>query len=295
MRHPNFFIVGAVKSGTSSMHAYLERHPQVFMSGLKEPHWFGPADRRAVRTEAEYLALFREATAAHRIVGEASTSYLWDVGAAARIRAFAPEARILILLRDPVERAHAHYLMHHTAGLQRESFLAALAAEARLPAGTRGDRFHRYIEVGRYAGQVARYFDLFGRDPVLVAEFADMRRDAAAVVAQVLGFLRIDAAPAARIVEAEGPRNQYRGPGNWMAFLLMGTPGLRRAGRLLPGALRRHIKTNLLFTRTEKPEIDPRARAMLADIYAPEVAALEELLGRPLPGLRAGWGGEGRA
>src|SRR5262249_54680506 len=115
---PNFLIVGAANSGTTSLYTYLNQHPEVFLPALKEPHYFSqihPAYeqrylRTYVRDERTYLGLFRKSTG-YRAVGEASTSYLSEPEAPSRIYSVAPKTKIIIILRDPVERAHSHYLM----------------------------------------------------------------------------------------------------------------------------------------------------------------------------------------
>src|SRR3954469_19217742 len=115
MRWPNLFIVGAAKAGTTSLWTALGELPEVFMSPLKEPHFFsGVTPRRewashfpTVTTEAEYHQLFKGAGDA-RYLGDASTSYLWAGSRAAEaIRRHNPEARIIAMLRDPVDRAYS--------------------------------------------------------------------------------------------------------------------------------------------------------------------------------------------
>src|SRR5262245_16436607 len=115
---PNFFIVGAAKAGTTSLHAYLSAHPQVFMPALKEPHYFADFELSpefdnfmpVIRDQPAYQDLFRGSQGS-TAVGEASPSYLCDPAAAARIKAAIPDAKIVISLRNPVDRAYSHYLM----------------------------------------------------------------------------------------------------------------------------------------------------------------------------------------
>src|SRR5579871_3433321 len=111
---PNFFLVGAQKAGTSSVYAYLKQHPDIFLPAIKEPHFFSqvvpishyePIFLPSVLNEADYLRLYRDACG-FSAIGDASVSYLWDPEAPQRIHARMPQARILIVLRDPVERAY---------------------------------------------------------------------------------------------------------------------------------------------------------------------------------------------
>src|SRR5262249_9136446 len=116
---PNFFIVGAAKAGTTSLHALLRAHPEVFMSMPKEPHHFCqvepphelPWHFESHTDPARYLKLFRGAHG-FKAIGEGSTSSMWHPEVPARIRQRVPHARILIALRDPIQRAYSHYLMH---------------------------------------------------------------------------------------------------------------------------------------------------------------------------------------
>ncbi len=135
---------------------------------MKEPHFFSqiePAPERKaffphVTDEDEYLALFEGATT-EELLGEASTSYLWDRQAAERIKRVVPEARILIVLRDPVDRAYSQYWNDVREGIDRRSFLEALVEEQRSGPGAWGVS-SLYIDCGRYADQVERYLDRFG-------------------------------------------------------------------------------------------------------------------------------------
>jgi len=157
---PNLFLVGAAKAATTSLWRYLQSHPEVFMARIKEPHYFsrGGVDGIPVaKTEGAYLALFaRAGRAAYR--GEASVSYLWDAEAARAIKAWAPDSRILISLRDPVERAWSHYWTHVRIGTEHRTFREAVDAElagepelASVPPP--------YVSRGYYDEQVRPYLD----------------------------------------------------------------------------------------------------------------------------------------
>jgi Sulfotransferase family len=113
---PDFFVVGAAKSGTTSLYHYLDQHPDVYMPRNKEPHYFSrvpPFPGRGshpVTSEEEYLDLFKLWNK-ESVAGEASPSYLWDEKAPYRIKETVPQAKIIAILRHPVERAYSHYLM----------------------------------------------------------------------------------------------------------------------------------------------------------------------------------------
>lgn len=194
MKRPNLFLVGAPKCGTSALHDYLAQHPDVFMSELKEPHYFCTdlAAPYAVQDEAAYLDLFKDSSASALAVGESSATYLYSEVAAAKLHAFDANAKIIAMLRNPLEMMpslHAQKLVNGTEDKKR--FADALAAEKRRKAGELPARgaFPFYYDAAMYSGQLARYFALFPRAQVHVIVFDDFKRDAKGVYNEVLSFL----------------------------------------------------------------------------------------------------------
>ncbi len=200
---PNFFIVGAPKCGTTSLHEYLQRHPDVFMPFYKEPHYFGSdlegSRFRQFRDQPErYLKLFRDARGEKRI-GESSPWYLSSRRAAEEIHAYDPQAKIIIMLRNPVDMMYSMWSQFRYSGNEQiETFEEALDAE---PERRQGERIRRaahcisglyYRDMARFSEQVGRYFDLFGRENVKVVIFDDFKSDTASVYRDVLDFLDID-------------------------------------------------------------------------------------------------------
>jgi hypothetical protein len=282
---PNLFLVGAAKAGTTSVYDELAKHPAIYMSPMKEPHYFSriqPSPERAaffphITDEDDYKALFHGATD-ERLVGEASTSYLWDAEAAARIHSVAPEASILIMLRNPVERAYSQYWNDVREGIETRSFTDALAEERRSGAGVWGVT-SLYIDCGRYADQVERYLDRFG-ERVLVSFFEDFVADQPRAVAGIQEFLGVDpndgAAGASRMNPTTLPRNVLSGR-------ILGSGRLRTLVRAtVPRGLRARARGALLKEVIPSP-MDPEARASLIEVFRPEVARVAELLGRPTP------------
>lgn len=295
---PNFFIVGAAKAGTTSLYAILRQHPDVFMSYPKEPHFFTqvtpPYELRwhfeAYREPARYLRLF-DGSRGIKAIGEASTSYLLHPQVPQRIRRQVPGARIIISLRDPIERAYSHYLMHVREGIQSLNFYDALMEDL-----DRTDEAwaisHFYVGKGRYAEQVRRYIEAFGQERVKVVLFDDLKRDPRAGLRDIAEFLDLDPAPLAGIDSAR-VRNPYRASrGRWAEFLAGNRLSRVLGETVVPRWLGSFIYERVLLRRAAKPPMDPRARELLLGIYGPEIEELEDVLGRGLPELRRTWPAE---
>jgi hypothetical protein len=276
-RWPNLFLVGAAKAGTTSLWRYLAAHPEVFMAPVKEPHFFSGQGTRlypAIRDDHAYLRLFERART--RLLGEASPSYLWHEPAAARIKEASPDAKILISLRDPVERAYATYWHSLRLGLERESFAAAVARHV----SSRSEAAAPYVSRSQYTRDVARYLRLFGPN-VHVVVVEKLARDARRELAAIFAFLGVDPAFAGRIDTR--PHNAFVRPRGRLASALLASERVRLTGqRLVPRALRWPIERTLL-ERGPKPALDPETDALLTDFFRSDVLALARLLGRALP------------
>ena len=255
VRLPNTFVVGAAKAGTTSIWHYLRQHPDVFVSPVKEPHFYsrgGMPGASGIKDPDAYSALFAEARD-ELVVAEASPSYLWDPETPHRVLAASPEARIIVSLREPVGRAHSHYLTHLRSGLERRTFLDAARAE--LEAEPRIDAVPPpYVARGRYPEQLARWLDAFG-DRVLVVFFEEFTHDARAVMRDTFAFLGVDADVSDRLDVSV--HNAYK-----------------------PSRGRRRL---LRRQKRAKPPLDREARQILEEVYRPLDPELERLVGRPLP------------
>src|SRR5215216_462742 len=200
IRRPDFFIVGAPKSGTTAMYDFLRQHPQVFMPRLKDITFFGQ-DLQFLRPRISYdryLSLFLDANGVPR-AGEASVWYLYSKLAAEEIKAFSPGASIIVMLRNPVDMLYAqHSEFLHNCNEEIEDFEAALDAEEdrkqgkRLPKTVHLVEGLFYRETAKYAEQVRRYMDVFGQENVLVIIFDDFKQDTDKVYWQTLKFLGVD-------------------------------------------------------------------------------------------------------
>jgi hypothetical protein len=290
MPAPSFFIVGAPKCGTTSLNDYLRQHPGLFIPERKELHHFG-SDLRFTKsqrpTRGEYLAYFAPAQPG-QIAGEASVWYLFSQLAANEIHDFCPNAKIIIMLRNPADMLyslHSQYLFESNEDLS--DFAAALAAEEdrsqgrRLPLGSNYREGLLYRRVARFAEQVRRYLDVFPREQIHIIDFDDFSRDTPRVFAETLRFLGVDSAFRCEF-EVRNPNKQVHSkslhsflnnPGKFAILL----------GRLIPKSLRRGLVSRLKKANSPeapRPPLDAELRAELNREFAPEVALLGELVRR---------------
>lgn len=252
------------------------------MPEVKEPGYF---DGSGDLDEDGYLDLFAGAGDA-QVVGEASTGYLRDPDAPGRIAEAVPDARIVISLRDPVERAYSNYLAFVDKGRLDAPFPEVLRAERDGQAET------NFIADGRYHDPVRRYLETFGEDRVLILLFDEITADTGGVLRRVARFLDVDAEAVDRI-QTDVRHNVTGEPRNALAGWLLENPAVAWAARrLVPLRVRMWLGEEVLTEAKEKPPMADEARRMLETIYAPEVEDLETLLGRDLPELRRTWEGE---
>ena len=195
---PNFFIAGAPKSGTTALYEYLRHHPDVCMPAAKEPHYFATDFTRYPRitSESEYLRLFRKCDSARRAVGEASVWYLYSKDAIANIRGFRPDAKIIVMLRNPVELAHSmHAQALYNFNEIEADFETAWSLQAQrrrgecIPEGCRAEQILQYRALASLGEQVERLYSVFPDEQVKLIFFDDFRRDTRAVYESVLEFL----------------------------------------------------------------------------------------------------------
>lgn len=289
---PNFFIVGAAKAGTTSLHAYLSSHPQVFMPALKEPHYFAEFAVApefdnflpVVRDRLAYQNLFKDSDG-RVAIGEASPSYLCDSGSAERIKAAIPAAKIIISLRNPVDRAFSHYLMELNRGTETLPFEEAIEFDLRRREKGWG-KSAQYTELGLYANQVKAFLDQFGRDQVLIVLFEDLVRDTKVTMREIARFLGVDpdAFPESAFAQVHNPFEISRGP---VARAILRLRPLRLwTKKWVPRAVRKVVRNSLLFAARPKPALSPDSRRQLANRFEADLRQLERLLERDLNALR---------
>ncbi len=279
---PTFFIIGAARSGTTSLHYYLSLHPEISMSAEKEPHFFaGPAGdlpfgSPRVASLADYRALFDPSV---RVRGEASPSYSAyprRVGVPDRIRAAVPEARMIYLVRDPIDRTVSHY--RHRVATEGERRDIATALGDFEPANI-------YLCASRYATQLEQYLACFPADRILVIEQGELRRLRARTLHRIFDFLGVaaDFSSPDFAREYRGSDANRRFPAWYRAALDLGA---RTPLSLLPPAARRGLRARVeRATLPVLPDValDSRLRDRLADLLGPEAERFRKLTGLDTP------------
>lgn len=280
MSLPNFFIIGAAKAGTTSLHHYLDQHPEIQMAANKEPRFFAgpeagipyPPDR--VDRREDYESLFDPS---FEVRGEASTDYAAHprrIGAPARIRELVPEAKFVYLVRDPLARTISHYRMGVALMGERRSLRDATGdlAELRSP----------YLASSFYATQLRLYHEQFAAERVLVVDQTDLLGERRRTLAEIFAFLGVaDAGEAVRSDEELLSASEWRTYSP--RYLDFSNRFLVPASRWIPRRLRSSLRRRadrLLFPPLETPALDAETRAGLERLFRPEVEALREMTGK---------------
>jgi hypothetical protein len=283
---PNFFAVGPPKAGTTSLYAHLKKHPQVFLPDVKEPNYF--STRSGISLE-NYRRLYRDARK-YPAIGDMTPYYLWDENTPRNIHAVSPDAKIIIMLRDPIARAYSHFLMYQRTGVDTEpSFEKALRRH-----DDKSDKLwefsHEYIELGMYCGQVERYLKVFGESQVLAVLFDDLTKDPQDLFARIAGHLGIDPEPLTRENLSEA-RNAFRTPRFQNLYRMVRDSQAKKVlMQYLPEPAQEWLRESpVLYGAGKRPMLDDASRRLLQEIYEPDICRLEKLLGRDLPELRKSW------
>jgi len=292
---PNLFIVGAQKSGTSALAGWLQQHTQVYLSFPKEPGFlaFGengypykdgygndaPANQYVVTDERAYMDLFANATPEQTILGEASTWYFAIPGMAHKIKAYSPRAKLVVILRDPVERAYSAWCHARSDLLEPcENFSTALAMESQ-----RGEVefLLRYRHMGLYSQALAEYQAAFSVAQLLVLFYDDLQLNPAGTWQQVCGFLGIDATQKPVF---EHRYNRSGQPRHRVLHRLLRSHRVKRLVRsVVPHNLAIRVKQQVdSINLQEFPAMDAASRGELREYFRTDIERLSQLTKRDL-------------
>jgi len=286
-RLPNFIVIGAMKSGTTSLFHYLREHPQAHMSPLKEVEFF-VEEKNWKRGLDWYRSQFAGASPGAIAVGEASTAYTKYPefrGVPERIAEHIPEARLIYVVRDPIERIRSHYQHRVLAGSERRTIERAVIDD------------ERYVDCSRYAMQTDRYLQVFPRESLLLVTSEELRAARAETMRRIYAFLQIDPSFEPESMDREFYRSDDRAaypPFVWWVrrTIKRYVPAGKRAKELVdlvvPASLGRR-PDNRRGERTPAASnyaLPDRVRAQLSDLLREDVAKFREYM----PDRFNGWG-----
>ena len=278
MSLPTFLIIGAAKSGTTSLYDYLKQHPEIFMSQLKEPRFFAfdPEDPNhhgakwvKITKLDDYLALFGDAKDS-KAIGEASPSYLVSRCAPLAIKKLIPDVKLIAILRNPIDRAYSGYQMEAKMGLERRPLSQALRPGEKL------------VERGKYYSLLQPYISAFPAEQLKIVILDDLVSKPGEVLEDLFEFLGVD--PTVHVDTSV--RHNVGGDANSQIFLAVSNwlsnrdvPTLRR---VMPTFLRRCYGS--LKQRNMRPvdPLPPEISRKLAEVFSSDVESLSNFLGRDL-------------
>ncbi len=274
-RLPNLIMIGAAKCGTTSMHEYLATHPDVFMASLKELRFFSDPDHR--EWLGHYMAQFHDSS---KIVGESSTMYTRSPAlprVAERMADLVPDARLIYMVRDPVERALASYQEERFQGLDMRSPDEAFE--------DLDDPYNPYLSASRYAEQLTPFLERYSRDQILVLSLTDLRDDPQKTMRRAFEFLSVDPGHHVDTTVRHNlgsERFEYGSIGSRLRNSRIADALRQRS----PDGPRRFIvghSKRLLSKPLPRPTLDEGSLQRLADSLAPDAKRFRELVGHSFP------------
>jgi len=281
---PNFFIVGAPKAGTTSLHTFLNDIPGIYMSPMKEPHYFNKVDLvvhekllKPIRDKNHYLKLF-ENIKNEKVVGESSPTYLTEPESPLRIHEIAPQAHILISLRDPVERYYSQYFQYVRTKKLKLSFHEQL--QMRIENKTEHPDRYYGLKLFKYSEKVKKYLDVFGPKQVKIIIFEEFIEAPKKTFQDILKFLDVNFSMEDFRAEIKNPFRLPKGP---VSSYLYYSKTVKKIAKLIPSSQRSFLKEKVLLTKRTKPKMGKQDREFLIKFYKDDVKELQKILGRELP------------
>lgn len=279
LEKPNFFIVGTPKGGTTSLFHYLEGHSNIFIPNLKEPHYFSCPEVKdtyykttIIADKAKYLQLF-EKSKLFKAVGDLSTSYLFNPNSAHRIKEFNPDAKIVVVLRNPVDRAISHYLMDRSLGYIDVPLKIVLKKRKKY-----AQFYEEYIEMGFYEAQIKRYKKLFDPSQLLILLSDELFFKTRETLTKIHGFLGVEDVVD---IDFNEKHNAYKEPRFGTIKKILLNNNAKIIIEKIPKKFKNRIKTLLYKKDIKKPELDLEKR-FLKRLYREDIKKTAVLTGKDL-------------
>lgn len=290
---PNFLIVGVAKSGTTSLYHYLKQHPQIFMSSIKEPYFFsfidqkpnfnGPFDgatNEIIITDLKnYEELFRNVNS-EKAIGECSNSYLYFPQSAKNIKKYIPNCKIIIILRNPVDRAYSHYMQSKMIGHENLSFKEAISKEKeRLRLNWRWH--YQYTSESMYYEQVKRYLELFGKEKVKVYLFDELKNNPFDLIKDIYKFLNVNSNFKPSVDKVYNPSGIVRI--RLLQNLAIHENEIKTIfKKIIPTKIRPILKNFIRSANIKKYSMPIDVREYLEDLFTKDIIKTEQLIERDL-------------
>jgi Sulfotransferase domain len=294
---PNLFIVGQPKTGTTALHQFLGQHPEIYMSSIKEPHFFcadfhlesdrayGKQRFYDFRSESAYLQLFSKAKNV-KVAGESSTNYLYSQVAAEKIHNFNPDAKIIIVLREPAKflySLHSHYVKFTEEN--EPDFLTALALETKrkqeeaLSPRVTSPSYLYYSQRVQYYQQVKRYCDRFKPEQIKVIIFEEFKSANERIFREILEFLEVEPnfTPEYSAINVN-KEVKFKAVNNLINNPLAKSISKNLLSQEFNDFVRDNVVEKLLWHQAPKAKIPEEIKRQLMQQYQPEVAKISELL-----------------
>ena len=295
MKLPNFLIIGAAKAGTSTLYDWLNQHPQIYMSTIKETNFFALVnddlsyDSRSVVGEylsecitdiKTYQKQFKGVLNAIAI-GEASPMYLYSSEAVNNIHKYIPTVKLIVILRDPIERAYSNFLHHIQRNLETTyNFIEGIEQEKERIQNNWWWGFH-YINAGFYYAQLKRYYERFDANQIKVVLYEDLIQNSLDTLRDILSFLGVDKN---FVPDMSIQRSKSGIPDNKLLhnILTQRNPIKTIFKPLIPSRLRQRMIIGLKNKNLTKPNLESEVRKQLIPIFREDVVQLQSLIKRDL-------------
>jgi len=305
LKRPNFFVIGVVKGGSTSLYHYLEQHPEIYLPPIKETNHFARADVSHadflpgyatdvridldayfkkgmpekihiahVDSDTHYEQLYSQA-ADQKAIGDVSNSYMVCASSAKEIQNYAPNAKLIVILRNPVRRVWSQYLMNlreaKTQGADLIQEVESDASQNKVGWGVN----HQYLELGKYAEQLNRYYALFPAGQIKVLFYESYRDDTAGSLKEICKFLKVDENFTFDFREKKNTASLPRS--HKLNEFLVSSGIIKTMKGLVPKAWRSHL-ASILYSSKDLPSMTEKEREYLIQYYAAHVQYLADLL-----------------